>query len=297
MQIYKGMDLGTAKATSEERATVAHHMLDVVEPSQDYSTELYREQALKTAREITARDKIPLFVGGTGLYLDTLLRASQAQVPKSDELRDSLVRLAQDEAGRHALWERLREIDPESAEKIHENNVRRVARAIEIYECTGKTKTELDRLSKEEEREIELLSFTLDFHNRELLYDRVDKRVDLMIREGLVPEVEGLYRSGRLPKDSTAAQAIGYKEVISYLDGECTLDEATELIKLSTRRYAKRQLTWFRHTDSVRIFMDKEDGSLKGAAELLSEITPYIKKFLGKRVTVELPTVAVKRFN
>ena len=294
MQIYKGMDVGTAKATAEERATVAHHMLDVVLPSEEYSTELYRDAALKAARDIVLGGKIPLFVGGTGLYLDTLLRAPQTDVPKSDALRDSLIRSAQDETGRHALWERLRTIDPDSAEKIHENNVRRVARAIEIYESTGRTKTELDRLSKERAEDINILNLTLDFHNRDTLYERVDKRVDLMIEGGLVPEVETLYKSGRLPKESTAAQAIGYKEIISYIDGECTLAEAVLKIKLSTRHYAKRQITWFRHTDALRIYMDSEDGSLRLPEEILSELILHTKAFLDKNKRADLPVIKFK---
>ena len=294
MQIYKGMDVGTAKVTEKERDNIPHHMLDVVLPTEEYSTELYREASVAVAKDIAARGKLPLFVGGTGLYLDTLLRAPQNEVPKSDALRDNLIRGAQDESGRRALWERLRAVDPDSAEKIHENNVRRVARAIEIYESTGRTKTELDRLSRERAEDIRLLNLTLDFYNRDTLYNRVDKRVDLMIDEGLVTEVESLYKSGRLPKESTAAQAIGYKEIISYIDGECTLDEAIEKIKLSTRRYAKRQLTWFRHTDAVRIYLDREDGSLRSRDEVLAELILHSKKFLGKSDSLELPVIKFK---
>lgn len=273
MQIYRGMDIGTAKATAEERASAPHHMLDVVSPREAYSAEDYRADALKCAREVASRDRLPLFVGGTGLYLDTLIRGSNPLSPPSDaEVRARLMERASAEGGAHALWLRLSEVDPESAEKIHENNIRRVVRALEIYELTGKTKTHFDALSKTDAKDITLRHVTLDFHNRELLYARVNERVDIMIAEGLVDEVRGLYEAGLLDGDTTASQAIGYKEIVSHLRGELTLDGAIELIKLSSRRYAKRQLTWFRHhEDAVRLYVDDENGVPLPREQLIGE--------------------------
>lgn len=273
MQIYRGMDIGTAKATADERASAPHHMLDVVSPREAYSAEDYRADALKCAREVALRDRLPLFVGGTGLYLDTLIRGSNPLSPPSDaEVRARLMERASAEGGAHALWLWLSEVDPESAEKIHENNIRRVVRALEIYELTGKTKTHFDALSKTDAKDITIRHVTLDFHNRELLYARVNERVDIMIAEGLVDEVRGLYEAGLLDGDTTASQAIGYKEIVAHLRGELTLDGAIELIKLSSRRYAKRQLTWFRHhEDAVRLYVDDENGVPLPREQLIGE--------------------------
>ena len=274
MQIYKYMDIGTAKATAEERKRAPHHMLDFLDPTESYSAEDYRADAMRVLADIESRDRLPLFVGGTGLYMDTVIRGTQlTSPPSSDELKERLLASAVTDEEREALWQRLKEVDPESAEKTHKNNVRRVVRALEIYELTGKTKTYFDELTKAAKPDVTVGMITLDFHNRDNLYDRVNLRVDQMMDEGLVAEVEGLYRDGILKKDTTAAQAIGYKEIISYLDGECTLDEAVELLKLSSRRYAKRQLTWFRHNeDAVRLFIDREDGVMKSKEELVSEL-------------------------
>lgn len=274
MQIYKRMDIGTAKATAEERARVPHHMIDFLSPTENYSAEDYRADAMRVLSDIESRGRLPLFIGGTGLYMDTVIRgAVLLSPPSSEELKEKLLKSATTDEEREVLWQRLREVDPESAEKTHKNNVRRVIRALEIYELTGKTKTYFDNLSKMNKPDVNVGMITLDFHNRDNLYSRVDLRVDAMISEGLLDEVSSLYSEGLLEKGTTAAQAIGYKEFISYLDGECTLDEAVEQLKLSTRRYAKRQLTWFRHnTDAKRLYIDREDGSMKSTDELLAEL-------------------------
>ena len=273
MQIYKEMDIGTAKATAEERRAVAHHVLDFISPSENFSAEEYRKAALLAAEDITSRGKIPIFVGGTGLYIDTVMRCEVKGVPESSrEYRDRILESVHTEADADALWERLFSVDPESAAGIHKNNVRRVIRALEIYDATGKPKSYFDKLSKEGNLDIKVGMITLDFHNRENLYARVDARVDDMVRGGLVSEVRSLYERGLLKKNATAAQAIGYKEIISYLDGEITLDEATELIKLATRRYAKRQLTWFRHEKGAhRLYIDGNDGKLRSGEEIINE--------------------------
>ncbi|MBQ8372608.1 MAG: tRNA (adenosine(37)-N6)-dimethylallyltransferase MiaA [Clostridia bacterium] len=283
MQIYRGMDIGTAKATEEEQAQVKHHLIDILTPLERYSAEDYRLDALRVAGDITARGRLPLFVGGTGLYIDTLMRGAQISPPSDPELRSRL-----EEEGRAdpvALWERLNAVDPDCAAVVHANNLRRVVRAIEIYELTGKTKTHFDSLTREAPKDISIRMITLDFHDRENLYRRVDERVGLMLREGLEAEVRALCGSGMLAPELTASQAIGYKEMAGYLRGECSLGEAAEAIKLASRRYAKRQLTWFRHnTDAVRIFVDREDGCIKDKNALADEVVGAARELISSPV-------------
>ena len=185
------------------------------------------------------------------------------------------------EEEKEALWQRLLAVDPESCEKIHKNNLRRVVRALEIYDATGKPKSYFDKLSRERASEVSVGMITIDFHNRENLYSRVDQRVDEMIKEGLEDEVRGLLAKGYLSENTTAAQAIGYKEMLSYIKGEESLESSIEKIKLSTRRYAKRQLTWFRHvTDAKRLFADRENGEMKNYDELFSEVLASAKELI-----------------
>lgn len=285
MQIYRDMNIGTAKVTAEERARVPHHMIDFLPPSESYSAEDYRADAMRALADIESRDRLPLFVGGTGLYMDTVMRGAELMSPpSSEELKARLLASATTDEEREALWQRLLEVDPESANKTHKNNVRRVVRALEIYELTGKTKTYFDELSRQSAPDVKVGMITLDFHNRDNLYERVDLRVDQMMEEGLLDEVKTLYHGGILVKNTTAAQAIGYKEIISYLDGECTLEEAVDFLKMSTRRYAKRQLTWFRHNEGAkRLYIDREDGTMKDKDELLSELYAFADELLKGR--------------
>ena len=268
MQIYRGMDIGTAKATVEEQARVKHSLIDFLSPSECYSAEAYRLDAMRASAEILGRGHTPFFVGGTGLYVDTLMRKEAAGSPPSDpELRARLLALGPDE-----LYARLLAVDAESAAAIHKNNVKRVVRALEIFELTGKTKTAFDNESRLLTPDFLIKMVTLDFHNRENLYNRVNMRVDAMVKAGLIDEVEALWRAGLLKPEYTASSAIGYKEIVEYLEGKATLCEACEKIKLSSRRYAKRQLTWFRHVpDAVHLFVDNEDGEIKQYGELLAE--------------------------
>lgn len=278
MQIYRDMNIGTAKATAEERATVPHHLVDFVSAAESFSVEQYRSLAISAVDDICARGKLPIVVGGTGLYIDALLRGPMSEAPESDpEYRDRMLDSVKCDADRHALWERLLEIDPISAEKTHENNVRRVVRAIEIYEKTGKTKSWFDERSRLSAPDIEPLVLWIDFHDREKLYERINSRVNKMMKSGLLEEVKSLMSRGYLSEDSTAGQAIGYKELVLYLKGQCSLDEAIEEIKLSSRRYAKRQLTWFRHVDAQRVMMDREGGELRSRHEIISEISEIIE--------------------
>lgn len=272
MQIYKGMDIGTAKATKEERERVPHHMIDFLDPRENYSVENYRRDALACMKDISGRGKIPLLVGGTGLYASSLLRSGADASPGGDpEYRERIFLSVKNDTDRHALWERLLRVDPESAEKIHENNVKRVIRALEIYEKTGIQKSVFDRQTRAEAPEADIKMITLDFHLRDALYGRINQRVEDMISEGLVDEARGLLSGGLLLPDTTASQAIGYKEIIDYIRGECSLSEAKERLKLATRRYAKRQLTWFRHVECKRLFADSEAGVLKENGRILGE--------------------------
>lgn len=273
MQIYREMNIGTAKATTEEQAAVPHHLIDFIDPRESFSAQSYRALAMDAARNIAGRGRVPLFVGGTGLYIDSLIRLENTESPEaSEDYRKEMLKIAEREGGIDALWQRLFEVDPESAEKIHKNNVKRVIRALEIYDMTGRPKSWFDARTKGKNPELSVKMLTLDFHNRENLYERVNLRVDMMMEEGLLDEVRSLYDKGMLCPDTTSAQAIGYKEIVAYLEGKCTLDEAVEEIKLSSRRYAKRQLTWFRHEDDrIVLFVDKENGEMKTKSELVSE--------------------------
>lgn len=282
MQIYKEMNIGTAKPTASERACVPHHMVDLVPFYENYNAECYKADAIPVIKGIYGRGKIPLLVGGTGLYADTLAaRGNNAAPPSDREYIDQRLAQMKTQDDIHAAWERLREVDPKSAEAIHENNVKRVLRALEIYEKSGKTKTFFDEESRLVRSETEIGMVTLDFHNRDTLYERIDRRVDAMMDEGLLGEVETLAGKGLFDADVTAAQAIGYKELGEYLSGRLTLGEATEAIKLATRRYAKRQLTWFRHRgDAYRLFVDTEDGRIRPTEELVSEAETVIVEFI-----------------
>ena len=245
MQLYRRMNVGTAKPTAEEMAVVPHHLIDVAEPTESFSAADYVTLADKAIREITARGKLPIICGGTGLYLDALLRGSDfGEGLTDDALRAELLEFARVN-GKEALHAQLRELDWESAEAIHPNNVKRVARAIEICRLSGQKKSEIDRRSNEPENRFDVRCVGLFYPDRSRLYERIDARVDAMLADGLVEETKALMDEGVFLKNSTAAQAIGYKELMGYIRGEESLDVASERLKMATRRYAKRQITWF----------------------------------------------------
>lgn len=269
MQIYRGLDIGTAKPTKAEQAEVRHHMIDICEPTENFSVAEFAERAHKVIADVQSRGKKAVLCGGTGLYLDTVLgRLDFGEIESDEKLRGELIAFAE-KNGAEALHERLREIDPQAAEKIHPNNVRRVARAIEIYELTGKTKTEHDREAISDSP-YESLIIGLDYDDREVLYNRINRRVDAMIEAGIEGEVRSLVSRGLLSAESTAGQAIGYKEMLGYIAGDCSLGDAVEKIKLGTRRYAKRQLTWLRRNQDINwLYPDRlcDFQSLVGEAE------------------------------
>lgn len=244
MQIYRGMDIGTAKPSTEEMQGVPHHLIDIANIDEPFSAARFLELASGAIADISSRGKLPIIAGGTGLYIDTLISGTQLSATADDPvLRESLFRYAE-ENGASALHSRLAKVDPEAAKTIHPNNIKRVARAIEIYELTGETKTELDKKSKQGESIYAPHTVYIQPKERETIYERIDKRVEVMFSLGLEAEVKSLYEKG-LKETPTASQAIGYKEFYPYFEGFCDIQAVKEAICLNTRHYAKRQLTWF----------------------------------------------------
>lgn len=248
MQVYRGMDIGTAKPDSAEQDGVPHHLLDVADPSEPFSVTMYCNLAEKAAREILARGRRPLFVGGTGFYLRALRHPMGMGGTAADPgLRARFAAQAEGEGGRERLWALLREKDPRTAERLHPNDVRRVIRALEVTEVTGRPFSEQDDSGAEAAFDYRVAVLEMD---REIMYDRINRRVTAMLDAGLADEVRRLLSSG-VPEDAQAMKGIGYKELIPYLHGKCTLEEAADSIRLGTRHYAKRQATWMRREENV----------------------------------------------
>ena len=269
MQIYRRMDIGTAKASPEEQARAVHHMIDVCDPWENYSVSRYVDEASRICDDLIARGKLPILVGGTGLYIDSLLsgRDFAGRQEEDEGLRERL-NADYDRLGGQAMLSRLAAFDPERARKLHPADRRRIVRAIEIYELTGKTITQHDRETQALPPRYRAEKLCLSFRDREQLYRRIDRRVDAMVSAGLFEEVEGLLREGLSP-ESTAMQAIGYKEAAQALRGELSREQAASLIKQNSRRYAKRQLTWFRRDVSARWFLWDREPDIRGALETI----------------------------
>ncbi len=250
MQIYRGMDIGTAKVTKAEMQNIPHHMIDIADPSEDYSVSRYVEKADAAVRGILSRGRLPIVAGGTNLYIDSLIAGLDfAEKAEDAALRESLNK-QYDDIGGEAMLEHLRGFDPERAAKLHPADKRRIVRAVEIYILTGETITRHDEETKKRPKRYDAVKIALTFADRAVLYDRINARVDKMVSDGLFDEVKGLLDSGLSPA-CTSMQAIGYKEPAAYFRGEMSKDAAIELIKLSSRRYAKRQLTWLRRDTTV----------------------------------------------
>lgn len=243
MQIYKGMTIATAQPSEEEKQGIPHHLIAFLEPDETYSVAQFAEDAKKCIADITARGRVPVIAGGTGLYTDSLLGGIDfGEVPDNQEMRASL-RSRLEKEGAEALLEELRGIDPETAQTLHVNNTGRIMRALEVYYLTGETISQQKIKSREKGSEFESLYIYIDYNDRQLLYDRIEKRVDIMVENGLLQEAEKFISLG---EETTAKQAIGYKELKAYFAGECSLEEALDNLKKETRHYAKRQMTWFR---------------------------------------------------
>lgn len=247
MQVYKYMDIGTAKVTADEMQGVRHHMIDVLEPDDDCNVSRFVSMAESCIEDIASRGKLPIICGGTGLYIDSLLKGAAFEDDSCDDAYREHLKCVADEKGADTLYSMLKETDPAAAETIHPNNVKRVIRALEFYHTTGKSITIQKENTENQKYEPFYIGMKKD---RDLLYGLIDLRVDVMVEKGLFNEVAMLVKRG-VSKKCNSMQAIGYREVVWYLDGRCTKDEAIRLIKRNSRRYAKRQLTWFGANDRI----------------------------------------------
>jgi len=272
MALYRGMDIGTAKPSAPERAAVPHHLVNILEPSEEYSLAQYVAAANEAVDDILSRGRVPLFVGGTPLYLKALLRGIFEGPPADRELRDKLEAQAASE-GPLVLHQRLAEIDPASAARLHPHDTRRIIRALEVWEKTGQSISALQQQFDVARPASACHVFVLHWPREELV-KRIDRRVDAMFADGLVDEVRGLLATGQ-PLGQTASQAVGYREVLEHLAGERDLPATIELVKLRTRQFAKRQMTWFRSLSECRHLHVEREAELKGiAAQIAGSSTP-----------------------
>ena len=273
MQIYRKMDIGTAKIKPLEMEGIPHHLIDIKDPEESFSVAQFQELVRKEITDISLRGKVPMIVGGTGLYIQSVLYDYQfSAAPSDDEYRIYLEKLAQ-EKGNLFLHNQLMNIDQVSGKRIHPNNIRRVIRALEVYHCTGKTVTDLQNIQKPQVLyDAAFIGLSME---REKLYERINHRVDLMVEEGLVQEVKNLHKMGL--RNCQSIQGIGYKEIYDYLDGNTTIEEAIHQLKQNSRRYAKRQLTWFRNKMDVEWFDMTEAFTTVLFQKKLDEISSYIE--------------------
>ena len=269
MQIYKEMDIGTAKPTKEEMQEIPHYMINTIFPNERYSVADYKKDAKKAIREIIKNGKVPIIVGGTGLYVDSLIYEIEYPDIKFDEKYRQELEEQVRKDGLEKLYNKAKKIDPEAMLKISSNDKKRILRVLEIYKATGKTKTEQERKSREKEPEFDYLVYGLNMP-REKLYERINLRVDIMIKQGLIKEVEKIYK--KYNEFPTAMQGLGYKEVVEYLEGHLTKEEMIEKIKQETRRYAKRQMTWFRKNKQT-IWLDTENTKQNNLQIILEDLS------------------------
>lgn len=272
MQVYRYMDIGTAKVTPEEADGVPHYLIDEFDPDEEYNVMLFQQKAKAYMEEIWAKGKTPILVGGTGFYINALLYDNDFTETENDtSYREECYKLAQ-EQGPEVLFERLKEVDPEYAEIMHANNVKRVTRALEYHYLTGQKFSEHNAEQKEKETPYDAAVIILNM-DREKLYERIELRIDMMMQEGLLEEVKGLLDKGYTP-DLVSMQGIGYKEFIPYFNGECTLEEAVTQLKTNTRRFAKRQLTWFRRQiEGLWVDLSQSSGE-----EAMADVLEYLKQ-------------------
>ena len=266
MQVYKGMNIGTAKPTTEEMDGIPHHMLSVAEPWEDFSVGKYCQMATSIVDDILARGKTAIIAGGTGLYMDALIKGNDFAPVPSTGRREELEQLAS-EKGIEAVIEQLRAVDPESADRLHPSDQKRIIRAMEVYLETGETITEHNRKTQLIPPRYNPVWFGLEDADRANLYARIDKRVEIMLEQGLIAEIQGLLDAG-IPEKCTAMQAIGYKEFVDALQGRCSMQTATALVQQSSRKYAKRQLTWFRRNPAIHWLVREEND---GTAQILAK--------------------------
>ena len=265
MQIYRGMDVLSAKPSFAEMGGVPHHMLGIADPREKYSAARYRDQAREVIAEVYDRGNMPVLCGGTGLYINAVTRPMEFSEKCDEKLRRELMDMSEQPGGRRKLHEMLREIDPEAADKLHENDVRRVTRAIEVYRLTGRTQSEQMKLDALREGDYDETLFALRWP-RDVLYARIDKRVELMLKAGLVDEVRTLRRDEE--NHPTALQAIGYKEIAAALEGRMSMEDAVALVKQLSRNYAKKQMTWFQR-DPRCVWIDAENRSADEISDIM----------------------------
>ena len=273
MQIYKGMDIGTAKPTPGEMQGIPHHMIDVAEPDEDFSVSRYCSLAAPIVDDILSRGKTAIIAGGTGLYMDSLIQGNDFAPFPSTGVRERLEQEAEAQ-GIQVLFDRLATVDPEAAGKLHLSDRKRIIRALEVYLETGETITAHNRKTQLIPPRYSPLWLGLDFENRADLYGRIDRRVGLMLEQGLIAEIQGLLAAG-IPPKCTAMQAIGYKEFVAALKGECTIAEAADQVRQSSRRYAKRQLTWFRRNQKIHWLIRQEGRS---GGEILAAARRFLQE-------------------
>ena len=271
MQIYRGMDVLSAKPSAGEMQGVPHHMLGIADPAEKYSAAKYRDMAREVIAGILARGRMPVLCGGTGLYINAVTRPMEFSESCDEQLRRELIAISEAPGGRRKLHDMLREIDPEAAEKLHENDVRRVSRAIEVFRLTGRTQSEQARLDAQREGDYCETLFCLNWP-RDVLYGRIDRRVDEMLKAGLVEEVRALSRDEK--RHPTALQATGYKEIAAALEGRISMEEAVALVKQFSRNYAKKQMTWFQR-DPRAVWIDAEGRS---ADDISNEMIRYLEE-------------------
>ncbi|ACA45626.1 tRNA (adenosine(37)-N6)-dimethylallyltransferase MiaA [Clostridium botulinum] len=274
MQIYKYMDIGSAKITKDEMKGIPHHLIDVVEPHEEFNVSSFKDLAEKSIKDIWNRGKLPIIAGGTGLYINSLIyNYDFTDADRDEKYREYLTKLAEDK-GNEYVHSLLKDIDEESYEKLYPNDLKRVVRALEVYKITGKS---ISEYIKENEKKLYDIPYNVNYFilnmNREVLYERINKRVDIMMGKGLIEEVKKLESMGYTP-DMQSMKGIGYKEVLFYLNGDISLDEAIYLIKKGSRNYAKRQLTWFRK-DKRSIWIDKDKYSSE--EEIVDKIIKMVK--------------------
>ena len=272
MQVYRRMDIGTAKPTVEERQGIPHHMIDVADPEEDFSVSRYCAMAAPIVEDILARGKNAIIAGGTGLYMDSLIKGNDFAPFPSTGVRERLESRA-DAEGVDALFAELRAVDPEAADRIKDR--KRLIRALEVYYETGETITAHNKRTQAIPPRFSPIFLGLDFKNRQTLYDRIDRRVTLMLEQGLVAEIQNLLASG-IPENCTAMQAIGYKEFVAALEGKIPIEEAANQVRQFSRRYAKRQLTWFRRNQAVH-WLTREDGD--DSREILARARQILRDF------------------
>lgn len=277
MQVYKGMDIGTAKPTLAEQNGVPHHLIDIVSPDESFNVARYREMAHAVIADIHARERLPIVSGGTGLYVRAVLDEFALPGSGSDPNVRARLTAEAEQHGKQALYERLVEMDPETAERLHPNDVRRVIRALEVYETTGKTMSQHLKEAQQKTPRYHAIRIGLTRPRAEL-YRRINQRVEQQVADGLVDEVRGLMQRYHLNK--TARQALGYKEIIDYLEGKSTFEEAIERLKRETRRYAKRQYTWFRRDEQLRWF---DLHAYASQCEAIDDIATYIRQQLSAK--------------